>query len=310
MPKFIKNQNNMKGKIKMNIYDYIDSYDTAKYCRSINRQFTPVETAVIIYHSRNKTVEEKHDAYRWITENIPDCAMPKSKSKYGDITLNTSDCDDCEYYPSLHECLRELIQSENKIYDYFKKQEQGYYYDLEGADDGYYYDATTYLCWENAIKEALGTENKRAFSITKKAFGDADGNSSAEVNYNKNGEAMRFSGNTGVPEAERSLSCDLGSIYFDLPVPFKIGDIVKHGNSNKPYVLYKLPDFSTPIVGHPSSYAWGYYMDEKGRLNDDNGELSVWDMEYYFGVLTGRNRFMKVLSRHIQQSRQNRGKKC
>jgi hypothetical protein len=285
----------------MNIYEYINSRDIAEHCRSINHQFTPIEMAVLINSSR-KTVTEKHDAYTWIIENTPDCQVPKRPM--------------CNYHASLHEFLQQLMRVENKIYDLFKKQESDFCYALDIDESSFAKHSGIYLSREKAMRYALDDEDMVAFSITKKQFDDAESSAAIMCRYNKNGDLLNCSGwGEIIPEAEHSVTSDLDGIYIDLPVPFKMGDLVTLRDSNDAFVLSSIPqwnkNYETLSKWWDSSdiTANGYCLcDYGGRYdahlwrNSARGcvHLMLWDLEYYRGELKGLDRFLKCLSLYLK----------
>jgi len=93
------------GLRNMNIYSYIISPDIADHCQKIGHVFNSLEMAVIIAISE-KTIKEKHAAWREIIADYPD--MPIHDSLNFDAR------------ESLHVFLRELITWEEKcITDFY-----------------------------------------------------------------------------------------------------------------------------------------------------------------------------------------------
>lgn len=56
----------------MNVYDYMNSEAIARHCQELNYSFTPLQTAWLINRSRRHTLKEKHRAYGWVMEHMPD----------------------------------------------------------------------------------------------------------------------------------------------------------------------------------------------------------------------------------------------
>lgn len=89
-----------------------------------------IKSAWLVYQSNNHTIEEKHEAWRWIIDNIPDCEV-KGKN------IETPQ-------KSLHEFLKRYMEIENAIITDFFAHEVGAVYiyralwksDLEKYDDG------------------------------------------------------------------------------------------------------------------------------------------------------------------------------
>lgn len=56
----------------MNVYDFINSETIARHCQELGHFFTPLQTACLINRSGRHTFEQKHRAYEWVIEHLPD----------------------------------------------------------------------------------------------------------------------------------------------------------------------------------------------------------------------------------------------
>ena len=61
----------------MDAYEFINSKDVRKYLASQNYQFTPVQRAFLVWHSKRHTLEQKHEAWNDIINTLPDCDVPE-----------------------------------------------------------------------------------------------------------------------------------------------------------------------------------------------------------------------------------------
>lgn len=57
------------------IYTFINSEDVARHCQKIGHRFTPIQSAYLIDHSYRHTLGEKHRAFQWVAEHMPDEEM-------------------------------------------------------------------------------------------------------------------------------------------------------------------------------------------------------------------------------------------
>jgi hypothetical protein len=73
----------------MDILSFVNSKDIREYLQLINYQCDSMQAAWLVYHSAIKTMDEKHAAYRWIIENMPDCPMPKRRFAINRDSLHT-----------------------------------------------------------------------------------------------------------------------------------------------------------------------------------------------------------------------------
>ena len=114
----------------MNIYDFVHSRDIREHWQNIGFAPNTLESAWLVYQSNNHTVEEKHEAWRWIIANMPDCEVAGK-----DIETPQK---------SLHEFLTRYMGIENAIISNFFTTEAGAVYtyralwksELEKYDDG------------------------------------------------------------------------------------------------------------------------------------------------------------------------------
>lgn len=98
----------------MNTYQFINSKDIRSYCEKIGHKFNSLETAFLIYQSRNHTVAEKHSYWNKLIETMPDMVIEKR--------LN------CPHYDSLHEFLRQYMVLENSLLKrFFAAEDDGVY---------------------------------------------------------------------------------------------------------------------------------------------------------------------------------------
>lgn len=63
----------------MDVLSFINSKNIREYLQGINYKCDSMQAAWLVYQSANKTMEEKHAAYRWIIENMPDVSMPERR---------------------------------------------------------------------------------------------------------------------------------------------------------------------------------------------------------------------------------------
>ena len=275
----------------MNIYDYINSPDVAEHCRKIGHEFNSLEMAVIIANS-NKSLEEKHEAYREIISDYPDMGMSKSSW--------------FEQNESLHEYLQFVIDwqqgaisrfcesCENTMFVpvWFKKS------CVEDRSDRLFHDfeqAKVELCYKykrnkTDIRDA---EIERVF-LGRKSYGWND-----SVSLNEYGEILE------PPFAEQISSAydDFKSVTINLPVPFKIGDIVTKIGVDKPMVLYQFMNSDMAVNCYVLSDNNCGHGSLKGNLDYDH--FSLWNLTYYRDDFTGMERFLKYLGHFITEKNDN-----
>lgn len=302
--------------MNMNIYRFINSRDIRKHLEDIGYEFNALEASWLVYQCADATLEEKHDAWRWITENMPDMEVIKRPN--------------CVYRKSLHETLRKYMEMEEKLLDLYIEQADAVYvceYDQDN-DKHLYFDAvecikeihdywSEYDPWDmpsNAIISVTRHFRNRECRI--------------QVNYNadctvKSVKAYPRPEGIWNDEYEDLEQCFFDGLWFDFPTPFKKGDIVYNcmaDNVSDNYDfcsgLFVLDDLITWYLrddgakrfnsfmegtsGDTSDMtAYGYFMFEDGHIYHE-GTYNYMDLEVYNGPFVGIQRMYKALSSYIR----------
>ena len=84
----------------MDILSFVNSKDIRDYLHEIDYKCDSMQAAWLVYQNFSKSYDEKHEAWQWIIDNMPDCGMPKRR-------FNVE-------RPSLHAYLKELMEFEDK----------------------------------------------------------------------------------------------------------------------------------------------------------------------------------------------------
>ena len=211
----------------MDIYSFINSKDVAAYCRELNHEFSPLEQAIMVYESV-QSLDERHKAWQWIVDNLPDMEMPKNN-----LTLK---------YSSLHQFLRDFIALENKLLKRAINDEPGDNYtcidwDFDCDDDKSVDDSTFNGVLEKA-RERM--DLSKTYTLFKRWKGWEGAYPPIDMIVKLNGEiiSIRTPHNTirtpNIPEYELLHVFDENDMQIYLPIPFKKGDIVSSA-SNHPY---------------------------------------------------------------------------
>ena len=59
----------------MDITGFINSKDIREHHRAIGYEYNALEAAWLVSQCQHATLEEKHEAWRWIIVNMPDCEI-------------------------------------------------------------------------------------------------------------------------------------------------------------------------------------------------------------------------------------------
>lgn len=304
----------------LNLYRFINSRDIRKHLEDMKYEFNALEAAWLIYQCATATLEEKHDAWTWIIENMSDMEVIERPN--------------CTYRESLHDTLRKYMELEKRLLDMY----------VEPAD-------SVYLC-EYFIGKDKDDEKNAYFDIDEclKGILDywsdfdsedlADGATTEVTRYFRNNYcriqveydsdyAVKSIIAYHVPLELLDEECDdlelnfFDGLWFDFPTPFKKGDIIcrfsdsesdeKTGFCRGPIVLEGLLPWYLKDDGPRSlkSYingengdttdmtVYGYFMYEDGHIYREC-TYNYMDMEFYRGPLTGIRRMYKALSNYIK----------
>ena len=287
----------------MDIYSYINSRDVAEYCKSIGKTWTVFEMAVIIARS-NRTIVQKHDAWRELMRNYPDMPTPKNMHH--------------KSYDSLHKKLAEVIDYEERLVELFKTPEDGAVYTHKALwNNEYSYSNCVFPGLEETMSDARENwerDETPEFVITKifvcnknriESYIDYDGNIYNVYVY---GDMTNLFPGIILGELFDNLDQDF---YIDIPAPFKRGDILVYRNqrnkNNSIFVLKEL-DRDDPKVFERIKIAeygdgtdligWGYFVSDSGILYGDH--TPCYDhLEYYRGKLEGNQRLLHYVNLYL-----------
>lgn len=289
----------------MDIYDFIPSPDVADYCRKIGHRFSPIDMAVLIDMS-DKTIRERHDAWRAIMSEYPD--MPIRKKLLSR-----------ELSSSLHECLREKIALEEKMLMDFLTPGDGVVYlgEINEAERDPYplsvrqpskpFLTGCFSSFEKALEqtkkewewEGAGMEYA---SILREVVDHE--NKWRSVRVNRRGEVVSVNLN---PLSNQSTLI-LNMTFVNIPIPFEKGDIVTI-DDEIPCVLYDMvhwhnnyQDYVLDNYGVMDNGGGCYMLTEDGKLTHVYGKpFLTHRLRYYKGELKGREQFLEYVSHYIKK---------
>lgn len=311
--------------INERIYAFFNSRDIAEHCHKIGYQFTPIETAYIVWHSNHHSLEEKHNAWYEIINTLPD---EQFRSNW-----------DFEGY-TLHSFLRTYMCLQNEFIKDFCTTKEGYIYSyatLQKYEDCYRpddiifdsYDACLDALKTNEIDDDTYDEIAKVKIIRHKlyssqvSFRDAQEQESIifdkklcpfdiESAYESEGEKRFLSPSNGFYE-----------MWIAIPTPFRKGDIVMdvdvyidYTKRHRPFILERIPYWRRNSDNGENCAAeverllnlgvdWTD-MQECVYLQDGNGEIywdhafNYLDMEYYREELCGTEKFLTAVSSAMQ----------
>lgn len=291
----------------MDIVQFVNSRDIRRHLIEIGYQFNTVEAAWLIYQCRNKTLEEKFLAWEEIIVSMPDCKIDERSN--------------CMEIESLHDFLREYIELQRKLVDEFQKEDGACIYRFSikwGEDRILHEDGCIYSSYEKCLKaaqeECEGDTDEVDEMRIEKVWIDTDRKSIC-VYMNEDCEILGIMANDHLKGHEADV-CDQSfeGLWFDLPTPFKKGDIVvdpkypEIGLCRGPFVLTSI-NLDKDAKAYQSRLLHGDIsdMNARGYFLGDSGMpyfevmWTYMDCEYYRGEFTGKKRILKALSSYIKK---------
>ena len=330
----------------MNYIDYINSKDVRAYLKSIDFKPNLLEAAYFIYSSSNKTLDERHHAWEELIEETDDLILNEGA---GSRWEKTDRYVPATYGMSSHELIRKHMKDEKLILAYFYSdndncvfvpeftfyskcyvgESRPEYHKCEaGVYFGRYEDAQRYC-----LREVSGVSDIIDYSITKHLFSNASDNYSnyVKVKYNLSGEIMSVSLSGSDHErfpqeisdyldSEDKLSIYydfFGNMWFDIPIPFKKGDIVIPCTSCHrdwtPFVMLETdPEWRKRKANEGKPYregtdssdmiatGWSIGFGENPTEIFDYEMVNYLDIEYYREDFKGIERLLPLLALQVK----------
>lgn len=87
----------------MDIYSFIESKNIREHCRKLGHQFNTVESAYLVWQSRDTPLIEKHSAWQEIIDTMPDMEWSRNGKAWG----------------SIHRCLERYMELEDRLVEDF-----------------------------------------------------------------------------------------------------------------------------------------------------------------------------------------------
>lgn len=291
----------------MDICSFINSDAIANHLREINYVFSSKEAAWLIYQCKKITLREKHDAWEWLIENMPDCELEERMN--------------CLHWDSLHGVIDQYMNIEKKYLEIFRKKEANavYQYRMFGPEDTDWVEEYEIInssedgCWEEIFTDYK--EDEIEIVQIKKTY--IDSNQYISVSFDANKNTLEIDTSLYTAEERDVIIESFEGFWFDFPVPFKIGDMLIKKNQRyirkyigedgvlilegiTPWETERNARRKTNGSGDNSDMcAWGYFQDEDGRIFTE----TIWnymDLDYYVGPFDGVKRLLVAISNFLK----------
>ncbi|MDE6301963.1 MAG: hypothetical protein K2M36_00035 [Clostridia bacterium] len=261
----------------MDIFKFFNSKSVASHLKSINYEFSPLESAYIVWQSKFTTVREKIEAWEEIIATTQDMEVKKRPW--------------FEYQPSLHAYLRKCIDNTKKAIDQFYDSAGAVYsYELLFNGDSVWDNNngklfTSFdLCKADMLSE-IEDEEVVCYYVKKRILNS--GNYTTLL-FDSNHEVCEISIiiDDKVDGCDMLHDADFEGLWFQIPTPFKKGDIVRFNDrwvncgieDGMPFVLLDMSSWGKKELIE-NGYIEKWELDESERLlnhrkeNGDNTDM-------------------------------------
>ena len=306
---------------------FLNSKDIAEHWKKIGFSCTPVQAAYIIYASRERSLQEKHEAWKELIETTPDCSLAEGRRKEGMKHFDIPDA----LTGSLHAFLRAYMALEDKTSERFYREEENTAYGYRSFPESRYAaewhnDFWLYRTAQDCLDDVNGEAPNRELAVVevkKYWIGEAD---VIVAQMRADGTLMSLYDEGWTEKEFRLMEGGFPSLWFDLPMPFRRGDVLMRKNSPflgeverpQPFVLTRLNSWGREdalqmgeseeratgfetllqwrreVAGSREMRARGYLLKD-GSLQEDDIERCL-DLEYCREELKGKERILKALS--------------
>lgn len=301
----------------MDFLKFINSNAIRKYLKEIGYKFSTAEAAFIVWQSNCYSMAEKHKAWQYIIDNLPDeekINIAVAPSYWESIK------DDFNGFSGLNAYLKAYIAAEQKLAELALSDEENtvfsfetyYKGDCDTCEDNRLFTSTDELM--RAINDETEDEWKDELKwifIKKQWLGSEEKYIKLKLTPDKTVFEITSDRNVRT-EFESDLYELFDCMWFKIPTLFKKGDIVYENlngdciykDKGMPFVLETICYWDIDDIKEAHRrYAWGSMdMTACGYFVNDDGEVYVeimhnyLSLEYYDEEPIGINRTLKVLS--------------
>lgn len=304
----------------MDILKFINSNAVRNHLREINYEFSPVESAFIVWQSEYCSMDEKHDAWKYIID------ISANENVLNSVTeIYKKDLQECYGNKfGLHEYLRCYINKDERLAKLALTDEENVVFSFEtycSDDSDTCEDGRLFTNVENlmiAIDEEVSDMQEYGLKwiFIKKRWIDTE-EKYIELKLKADKSLYRIEGNKNVcEEYDLCLEEVFDGMWFKIPIPFKKGDILcrnvgegmRYISKETPFVLDNVCYWGIEDVEDAKTrHAWcsvdmlaaGYFITPDAQIYWDYLHNYL-DLEYYDEELTGIHRTLKAMSSYMK----------
>ena len=293
----------------MDIYNLINSKTISKYCRKIKHQFNTLETSILICRCKTITIEKKIAYYNEMINN---------PTLYPNMEVNNQ----------LHiadttaiDLIKREVDMLNFSLDMFHKPDENAVFALRTSYSGQFVEnekwkedrifKTLHDVSDYIEKKVVTDKNNKAYKISKKHLNTDYKYVSLTYRRNNasNFELFDIDNNTHWEYGHEDIDCiywdGIGSLWLNVPTPFKKGDIITNGerkavidwvcNKDAEYVQHVEAGNGDSSDMQYHCYIINYYGGDKRRVYLEN-MFDYDEFEYCTEELKGFDRVLKTIS--------------
>jgi len=304
----------------MDILKFINSNAVRNHLREINYEFSPVESAFIVWQSEYCSMDERHDAWKYIIDNFAE------ENVFDYVTeIYKKDLQECYGNKfGLHEYLRCYINKDERLAKLALTDEENVVFSFEtycSDDSDTCEDGRLFTNVKNlmiAIDEEVSDMQEYGLKwiFIKKRWIDTE-EKYIELKLKVDKSLYRIEGNKNVcEEYDLCLEEVFDGMWFKIPIPFKKGDILcrnvgegmRYISKETPFVLDNVCYWGIEDVEDAKTrHAWcsadmlaaGYFITPDAQIYWDYLHNYL-DLEYYDEELTGIHRTLKAMSSYMK----------
>lgn len=286
----------------MDIYQFINSKDIREHCRKLGHRFNTVESAYLVWQSRNMPLAEKRATWREIIETMPDMEWSHAGKDWG----------------SIHRCLERYTELEDRLVeDFFTVEELCDCREMDSCTD-IMYDSLQMLSGDKGADKIERSDWYKEmntncnlictrFSVCRRK-GNLQVQYLAEEKLHKNTfwSITRGSNREALSQEEVEFMTIFDSMWIYVPTPFQTGDIVV--SESGPAMLYdwKLTPENTEYIrrmeqegGHHDMLCSVRDMAENSYIVRSGSEFYL-RLEYHQGEIPADKKFLIALSSYYK----------
>ncbi len=280
------------SEVNNKIIDFVNSGDIREHWRKIGYEPSALESAWLVWQSKNHTVEEKRAAWKEIIDKSEDCPIPNIGYAVPQ--------------PPLHEFLKRYIEIEsNLISGFYKKDDDAAYSYRMYFDDGsrnWYNVSAMFKTFDEAYVDSWDEElpEPNFVEFTKTYFG-AEGKQ-IFVRLNAAKEIVRVDETNYLANDEEYSVFQFGfqEMNFEFPLPFKKGDVLRkaRGRYTRPHYSYDTYAFESIDNECGYTIAKGYAADENGDVQNVSIHMYM-DLEHVSSPLVNGEKALLSIGKFL-----------